>query len=300
MGREAVSSKPVEIFISYSRKDQRFLEELRAHLKIGESSGRIHVWHDGNLAPGVEWEQEIYAHFCSAQIILLLVSADFFASEYCVKRELPAALQRHQDAGVTVVPVIVRPCDWQRTQLADLQALPKNSKAIDLWEHKDEAYDDIARSLAKLVDTLPGPAPSAGTPGDPWSSRGDGAAGEARADVTRPAAAAHPVDAKTPEQVVPAPVVGFADGRPAQSELDQRRVGIRASLPEIVVCFLHAERQEKLLRLRKWCYAPNDRLFDSPAARIAVAPTLREAIERLWQRPEATILLLDGFEPACP
>jgi hypothetical protein len=60
----------------------------------------------------------------SAQIILLLISADFLASDYCYGRELERALEHHESQTASVIPVILRSCDWQNTHFGKLQALP--------------------------------------------------------------------------------------------------------------------------------------------------------------------------------
>lgn len=286
-----VSARPIKIFISYSRKDKRFLEEIRTYLKVYENRNEIEVWYDGNLTPGVEWEKEIHERFCSAQVILLLISADFFASDYCWHRELPAAMQRSKDGVATVVPVIIRPCDWQKNTPAKLMVLPKNSVAVNLWKNRDQAYESIAKDLCDYLDQKYGPLDSGADSNDLWATRDT--------QITRA------LDTAVDIPVVKGPAIKAADS-PADLRME-RSVKItplameaRGTLPEVVVCFLHPERQFKLQCLRKWCYAPNDPLLESQAAQIVQTAGLRDAVERARIRPETTILLLDGFEPSCP
>ncbi|MFO0868455.1 MAG: TIR domain-containing protein [Pirellulales bacterium] len=105
-------------------------------MKVYEANDRIRIWYDRNLMPGMEWEQELYTHFCSAQIILILMSEISLPRKRCSKRELPASAQRHARKSAKVVPIIIRPCRWQPTKLAALMVLPRNGNAIDLWDNK--------------------------------------------------------------------------------------------------------------------------------------------------------------------
>jgi|GEM_PF-4346997 len=284
-----VSMRPVKIFISYSRKDKRYLEELRTYLKFHENNNEIEVWHDGNLTPGDDWETAIHERFCSAQVILLLISADFFASDYCWRRELPAAIQRHKDGNATVVPVIIRPCEWQKAAPAKLMVLPKNSVAVKEWRDRDQAYKNITKDLCDYLDQKYGALDCTTGSDDLWSNRD-----------TRIVRA---LDTATDIPVLEAPTTKKVDSAadPGVGRvMTVTAVEPRSALPEVVVCFLHAERQYKLQYLRKWCHAPNDPLFEGQAAQVVQMVSLREAVERARARPETTILLLDGFEPSCP
>ncbi|MDA1052311.1 MAG: GNAT family N-acetyltransferase [Planctomycetota bacterium] len=290
MIQDAVSQKPVEIFISYSRHDKQYADELKKHLRIYEISGRIRVWYDGNLNPGEDWEEEIYSHFCSASIILLLVSPDFFASAYCIEREMPEALKRHADKEARVVPVIIRPVEWQRTELKKLNVLPQNSKPIDEWDSQDQYYRSVTRSLFEQLDSEIG-GTDIGT--GKWGT----------------AAATEPVETPPRQRDTPAPVkpdisvpVNVSPTASAKGSPVQYRSAVEAFVPEIVVCFLHPERRKKLLTLRKWCQDTHDPLFGENAARVVECTSLEKAVRRVTADAKASesILLLDGFEPGFP
>ena len=149
-----VSQQPIEIFISYSRKDLPFLEDLRRSLKVFENEHGVRIWHDGNLTPGEDWEAELYERFAAAHIILLLVSPNFFSSDYCMKRELPEALRRHENKTARVVPVIVQAVNWKYSKLVKLMVLPKNGRPVEMWEHQAEAYENIGESLFPLFGEI--------------------------------------------------------------------------------------------------------------------------------------------------
>ncbi len=145
---------PLQLFIAYSRKDSAFLDELRVQLTPLERSGKAKIWYDGKIEPGVVWETAIRENLHSADIILLLVSADAIASDYFYDKELADALARHAAGTARVVPMIVRPCVWQETRLGELQALPKDGKAVTSWSDRDEAYADAVAALTRMVNNI--------------------------------------------------------------------------------------------------------------------------------------------------
>jgi hypothetical protein len=91
-----------------------------------------------------------------ADLILLLISPDFLASDYCYGKEMDRALERHQRHEAHVIPVIVRPVDWEKAPFSYLQAVPKDGKAITLWANKDQALMDAAKSIRKAAEELSG------------------------------------------------------------------------------------------------------------------------------------------------
>ena len=104
---------PLRIFVSYSHKDDAFREELETHLKLLQRQGHIATWTDRRISPGATWAAAIDENIEQADIILLLVSADFVASDYCFGKELTVAMQRHNQGKARVVPIILRPVDLE-------------------------------------------------------------------------------------------------------------------------------------------------------------------------------------------
>jgi hypothetical protein len=84
--------RPVSIFYSYSHVDGPIRDQLEKHLASLKRLGVIETWHDRQIGPGEEWKTEIDQHLKSADIILLLVSPDFIASNYCYEIEANEAL----------------------------------------------------------------------------------------------------------------------------------------------------------------------------------------------------------------
>src|SRR5690348_17132074 len=110
----------VDIFISYAHKDRELREELAKHLSSLRNRGIINDWFDGDITGGAEWGKELLHHLKAAQIILLLVSADFLASGFCYEVEMQQALARHNENIARVIPIILRPTDWKDAPLAQL------------------------------------------------------------------------------------------------------------------------------------------------------------------------------------
>lgn len=145
------SDEAVEVFFSYSRKDERLKKKLETHLATLQHQGIITGWHDRRINPGEDWKGQIDNHLSTARIILLLVSADFLASPYCRDVEVQRAVERHEAGKALVIPVILRPCDWGGTPFDKLQALPKDGKPITTWRNSDQAFTDIVSGIKAAV-----------------------------------------------------------------------------------------------------------------------------------------------------
>jgi flagellar basal body-associated protein FliL len=131
---QRAQARPVSVFISYSHADQKLREELEKHLIILRRQGVIETWHDRKITAGTEWRDAIDEHLISARLILLLISPDFMASDYCYETEMQHALQRHESRQARVVPVILREVMWDKAPFAKLAALPTDGKAVKTWE----------------------------------------------------------------------------------------------------------------------------------------------------------------------
>ncbi len=106
------------------------------------------------IRPGEEWRETIDRHLNDAHIVILLISSDFIASEFCYCNELKTAMERHDKNQARVLPVVVRDVDWRGLPFARLQMLPKDAKAISTWEDEDSAMKDVAMGVRKTVEEL--------------------------------------------------------------------------------------------------------------------------------------------------
>ena len=151
---EADGMTPLSLFYSYSHKDEDLRNQLETHLKLMQRQGVITAWHDRLIGAGEEWKDEIDENLERADLILLLVSSDFIASDYCYDKEMTRALQRHDAGEARVIPVIVRDVNWSKAPFAKLQALPKDGKAVTLWPDRDCAWRNVAEGIERAAEEL--------------------------------------------------------------------------------------------------------------------------------------------------
>src|SRR6266700_84229 len=114
------TTAPLSLFYSYAREDESLREQLEKHLE-------------------------------TASVILLLVSSDFLASDYCYDFEMQRALERHARDEAKVIPIILRPCEWHKAPFAALQALPRDGKPVTAWSNIDSAFLDIAQGIRRAI-----------------------------------------------------------------------------------------------------------------------------------------------------
>jgi len=144
----------LKVFCSYSHKDEKFREQLEAHLVPLTREGVIADWHDRKILAGADWKGQIDEQLNAANIILLLVSTNFVASEYCYDLEMKRALDRHTSGTARVIPIILRPVDWQSAPFGKLQALPKDGKPVTNWKTRDHAFLNVAQGIRKAAEEL--------------------------------------------------------------------------------------------------------------------------------------------------
>jgi hypothetical protein len=146
--------RSIAVFFSYAHRDAALRNKLAEHLRLLERQGIITGWHDRRITGGTEWAGAIDDHLRTAQIILLLISPAFLASDYCYDVELRLAMARHKAGEARVIPVIVRPVDWQSAPFGTLQALPQDGRPVTRWRPQDEAFLDIARGIRSVAEEL--------------------------------------------------------------------------------------------------------------------------------------------------
>src|SRR3954451_24467773 len=148
-----MSTGPVRVFYSYSHADVRMLERLRKHLAMLRRHGLISEWHDRDIEAGAEWREEIARELDEADLILLLISADFLASDFCYEEEMVQAVARAEHGQATVIGVMLRPVDgWELSPFARFQVVPRNARPITQWASADEAYSDVAASIRSAIE----------------------------------------------------------------------------------------------------------------------------------------------------
>lgn len=152
------------VFFSYCHADEELRDQLEKQLAMLKRQGIIETWHDRRIIAGQEIDKTINGHVNNDDIILLLVSPDFIASDYCYEREMMRALERHESGEATVIPVILRACDWHHAPFGKLMATPKDGKPVKKWADADEAFLEVAQAVRAAAQhhgakqTVPGPS----------------------------------------------------------------------------------------------------------------------------------------------
>jgi hypothetical protein len=144
----------VEVFCLYVHEDEKTRNELGKHLSVLEQQGVIKIWHDQRIIAGEAWKNSTNEYLESASIILLLISPDFMDSDYCYGTEMTRAIERHNEGTARVIPIILRPCDWQGSPFSKLQVLPKEGKPVTLWVDRDSAFLDVVQGIRRAVESL--------------------------------------------------------------------------------------------------------------------------------------------------
>src|SRR6266851_204843 len=144
----------IKLFYCYARKDKLLRDELEIHLSWLKRRYQLTNWHDREILPGEEWEQAIDKNLNTAHLILLLISPDFMASDYCFGKEMKRALERHKAGVCRVVPILLRPTYWEDAPFSGIQLLPTNARSITSWPNSDEAFQDIVTEISRTIKDL--------------------------------------------------------------------------------------------------------------------------------------------------
>ncbi len=143
------------VFFSYSHKDEQLRNELETHLALLKRQGKITTWYDRRISAGSEIDLSISEELESAQVILLLVSAHFLASNYCYEKEMERALERHKERSTVVIPVILHPCDWHSAPFGSLRATPTDGKPVSMYANMHEAFTIVTKDIRKALEQIP-------------------------------------------------------------------------------------------------------------------------------------------------
>jgi TIR domain len=149
-------TKQSKAFISYSHTDKSYLDRLMIHLKPLVKLGMIDVWVDTKIKTGELWRNEIEKALKAANIAILLLSADFMASDFIIDNELPPLLLNAQVSGTKILPVILSPCRFERDiSLNQFQAVNAPSKHLSGMSHdkREEIYDKLASDIEFSLKT---------------------------------------------------------------------------------------------------------------------------------------------------
>lgn len=163
---EAKSSDTIKLFYCYNSADRTLRDTLESHLAGLRRERPIESWSDLEVPPGTEYDSLVQEHLKGADVILVLISASFLASDYCYDVLMKLALERHYAGEAYFVPILLRPVFWKDTPLERLTRmcpmLPTSEKAVidSSWGSEDEAFEDIIKGIRKIFK-------------DVWLKKGD-------------------------------------------------------------------------------------------------------------------------------
>lgn len=277
-----------KIFCSYAHKDEPLREALDPHFALLRRQGVATFWSDKELYAGDDWASRIDRNLRTADIILLLLSANFINSNYCFDIELKLAAARHQRREAVVIPVVLQPCNWERVSvnceggefaLGKVQALPSGARPVTKWRNRHEAFDSIAEGVSKVVEQL---ASGAAT----WG-------GETIKPPPPP-----PLTAPVPE------LLPYLCNRSDQEKLLRRAVhnwSVRGLAKRPLVCFVHGGDDEAIDMFKRRLHEVTLPLFLSARAEGEAAETLYDpalgSLEDLFvPLPTSFIEPLEPFE----
>ena len=151
----SIKPAPVEVFYVVAQDDQDMCSELDKHLILLQQDGLITTWHSYRIAPGMDIQAAIDQHLATARIILFLISPDFLASNYATGIEVQRAMQRYDAGEARVIPILLRPVDWQHASFGKLKALPDNGIPITKWLNRDDAFQNVVTGIRAVLKEIP-------------------------------------------------------------------------------------------------------------------------------------------------
>jgi TIR domain len=132
------------------------LDQLRMHMAMLRREELITEWYDREIEAGSEWRDEIECELEAADVILLLVSANFLASDFCYEKEMTRAVERARRGEALVIGVMLRPVNgWDDSPFAEFQVVPRDARPISKWSNQDEAYADVVQRIQAALKNRP-------------------------------------------------------------------------------------------------------------------------------------------------
>jgi len=152
---ENIMSNTVKLFISYSHKDESHKNELELCLKTIKRRLPLEYWDDRQIVAGELVDGQISKNLQEANIVVLLISRNFFASDYCFSTEMEKALKQYEKGNNIVIPIIIRAtADWRDFEIGKITALPKDAIPLSDWDDADDFWASVQSGISKQVEKL--------------------------------------------------------------------------------------------------------------------------------------------------
>lgn len=122
------------------------------HMEVVRRKYNIEVWHDGCIRAGQPIDQIVMNQLSKADIVFLLISADYIASYYCYEVELAKAIERQKQQKCIIVPVILKPVGGlTNLPFGHLLMVPQDAKPITSFSPRDEGYANAITKIDELI-----------------------------------------------------------------------------------------------------------------------------------------------------
>jgi hypothetical protein len=151
----------IEIFLSSADEDEELrkrlettLVVLKRHLQQEYQMHLISSWSSANIVAGTDWKKEIESHLATADVILLLVSTYFLATDFCYKVEMTEAMRKHDAGTACVIPIVLSPCSWKRETFGRLKPLPTGGRPVTKWRNYNEAFFNVEEGIWQAIESL--------------------------------------------------------------------------------------------------------------------------------------------------
>lgn len=145
-------SNPVRVFFSYCHKDDKFRSTLAKHLNLLENRNLIKEWYDVNILPGESISDSVRINLEEADIVLFLISANFIASDECMKEWDHAKISPADGRIRHRIPIILSHCAWRDLLENDnIKVLPNDAKPVVEYENEDAAWLEVYEGIKKVA-----------------------------------------------------------------------------------------------------------------------------------------------------
>ena len=67
----------LNLFVSCAPQDNAYRDDFIKHLANLRRSGKINIWSENQIEPGVDWNEHSRAQLRQADLVALLISGDF-------------------------------------------------------------------------------------------------------------------------------------------------------------------------------------------------------------------------------
>ena len=142
------------VFISYSHKDEEYKNQLIAHLSGLVRNKIIHLWDDRQIKIGDSWDATIKNKLEESDVAIFLISSDFLSSSYINEVEIKKTLERHSKGEILLIPVFLRPCDFESSEFSSLQGVPRDARFVVEFPNIDSAFLSIVKELKSLINNF--------------------------------------------------------------------------------------------------------------------------------------------------